>query len=265
MRVFFACTGKKEPVYLPEAGFKDILCSFHYYKKDFETIAKIKDAGCTLFIDSGAFSAKHAGAEINIDEYSEYLLKVDPEIAVSLDVINNAEATLKNWEYMKEKGTRAMPTFHTKEPMEFLHHYVDNCDYIALGGMVGDFDVLQWLDDVWTYIINNKPTLKVHGFGMTTTDTIYKYPWYSFDSSSFKAGKRFGRIPQFNGKKLYNISMKKFQMRLQFEKGTEDIFENNQKCQQLSDIEGAKAYKELVEYLASFDRKFDFVNQLKLF
>lgn len=38
MNIYFACTGKKEPIYLIEAGFENILCSFHYYKNDTDTL-----------------------------------------------------------------------------------------------------------------------------------------------------------------------------------------------------------------------------------
>lgn len=264
MNVFFACTGKKEPIYITESGFKNILCSYHYYKNDKATLEQVKNLGGRIFIDSGAFSAHNAGAEVDINAYSKFLEEIQPEICVSLDVIGNAQATMDNWIYQnKNFNVNCIPTYHMGEPLEFLDEYMHQCDYIALGGMVGSKNIEIWLDKVWTYILKNKPDLKVHGFGMTITDYIYKYPWYSFDSSSFKSGKRFGRVPHFNGKKLYNETIKKWALGIQNDHP--DIFENKQKQQRLADLQGCKAYDDLVKYLTTFEKSLEFSNQTSLF
>ena len=266
MNVYFACTGKKEPVYLIQAGFKNILCSYHYYKNDTGTFQKIKQLGAQLFMDSGAFSALNAGAEINIDAYSEFLIKNKPMFYVSLDVINDAEQTCKNWEYMNSKyKLNSIPTFHMKESLDYLKYYCQSSDYIALGGMVDADNVEGWLDNVWIYLLENHPHIKVHGFGMTITDLIYKYPWTSFDSSSFKSGKRYARVPQFNGKKLYTITLDKFRLNIAEKEGHNQIFLEDKRCQELSDIEGAQAYSQLVRYLDAFERRCLFKNQLTMF
>lgn len=269
MKVYFACTGKKEPLYLAEAGFKEILCSYFYYKKDPKTIKKLNEMGVHVFIDSGAHSAHNAGKHIDIDDYSKYCIENEVKFFAGLDVIRGPQESFDNWIYQKkEYNLESVPTFHYGESLDFLHLYLDkmaNCNYLALGGMIAQPDLEQWLDSVWSVILKERPDMQVHGFGMTTSNYIYKYPWTSFDSSSFKSGKRFGRVPQFNGEKLYNISWKQYQKRIIDQEGNESILEDNQRCQRLSDIEGAKAYFELVKYYNSFDRKFGFQNQMTLF
>jgi hypothetical protein len=180
-----------------------------------------------------------------------------------LDVINNAEETYKNWLYMKDKGLNPIPTFHTKEPLEFLEFYCKNCDYIALGGMVDHPDINKWLSNIWHFILSINSAIKVHGFGMTIPEIIYKYPWYSFDSSSFKSAKRFGRVPFFNSQKLIMLSIPEWAQL----KALNNFLERpNKERNKLLDLAGAEAYYLNTEYYNQFSNKIaDILSQTKLF
>jgi hypothetical protein len=64
----------------------------------------------------------------------------------------------------------------------------------------------KWLDHVWDKYLTNPdgtPRVKVHGFGLTTLDLMYRYPWYSVDSTSWVKIGMFGAIyldiKQLNG------------------------------------------------------------------
>lgn len=264
MKVYFACYGKREPHHIVDGGFKNILMSYHYEKDNTETLKYIQESEVELFIDSGAFSALNSKAVIIIDDYCRFLINNSIKIYASLDVIGNAEKTWNNWIYMREKyNLNPIPTFHMNEPFEWLEKYLNLCDYIAFGGMVNGDNVDSWLTHVWKIALNKNPNIKIHGFGMTIADLIYKYPWYSFDSTSFKSGKRFGRVPQFNGKKLFMISAKKFKFNLQSEHP--EILTNDALFNRLSDIAGAQAYFDMVKYLSQFDKRNLFMNQTTLF
>ena len=53
-----------------------------------------------------------------------------------------------------------------------------------------------WLDDVWDKLTNEdgSPKIRVHGFGMTAVALIFRYPWYSVDSTSWIKATANGAI-----------------------------------------------------------------------
>src|SRR5699024_10416375 len=74
------------------------------------------------------------------------------------------------------------------EDERYLEWYVQNYDYITLGGMVpiSTPQLFHWLDRIWEkYLIDGsgRPRIKVHGFGLTAQTLMERYPWYSVDSS----------------------------------------------------------------------------------
>ena len=167
----------------------------------------------SLFLDSGAFSAFTKKIQIDIEEYAAFIKKYERyiEVYANLDVIGDEEATFENQKKMESMGLSPLPTFHQGGKLEYLEHYLNNYDYIALGGMVGvNRNVLsRWLDMVYgNYICDDKgyPKVKTHGFGLTSLKLMLRYPWYSVDSTSWVMTSRFGSvyIPKIrNGKYIY--------------------------------------------------------------
>jgi hypothetical protein len=52
-----------------------------------------------------------------------------------------------------------------------------------------------WLDRVFDKFLTNPdgtPKVKVHGFGLTTPDLLFRYPWYSVDSGTWWRVSRYG-------------------------------------------------------------------------
>ncbi len=201
---------------------KKYLASYWYIDngmrtKDFYIFAKRGKMGekISLFLDSGAFSAFTKGVEINIYDYIDFIKRHKDDITVyaNLDVIGDAEATLKNQWIMEDAGLVPLPCFHRGEDWKYLRYYVDNYDYIALGGVAQEKNknrLYAWLNDCWDIICNTKdrlPKVKVHGFAITSLDIMMKYPWYSVDSTSWVLTGRGGAIyvPRFrNGKYVYD-------------------------------------------------------------
>lgn len=164
---------------------------------------KIKD----LFLDSGAFSAFTIGSEIDIKEYARVILENKDVITkcANLDVIGDAEATYKNWLFLKEKGIDALPVIHYGAEEKWFSIYLKEhkVDYLALGGLVPytkrKVKLKKWLDYSYMQIKPYFP-VKTHLFGVTTNWVLERYPLYSCDSTGWLyAGKR-GRILMFNGR-----------------------------------------------------------------
>jgi hypothetical protein len=178
------------------------LTSYYFYqdRKDCEEIDEMK---VNLFLDSGAFSAWSKKVTINIDDYIAFINKYKKHIDVyaNLDVIGDADATLKNQKYMESKGLNPIPTYHLGSDIIYLRKYADNYPYIALGGMAGtgtaSKQIISQLDPIWDkYLTNDDGTakIKVHGFACTGLEIITRYPWYSVDSTSWVMTGRFGGV-----------------------------------------------------------------------
>ena len=159
-----------------------------------------------FFLDSGAYSAWSRGTVIDLDEYCAFIrANIDHiEVYASLDVIpgvpgraattaernNAAEQSWDNYLYMKSEGLDPIPVFHYGEDDIFLKRMLKHgCSYIGIGGLVSVPSRMRrhWLDHVFTMLTDasGMPTVKTHGFGMTAIPLVFRYPWYSIDSTTW--------------------------------------------------------------------------------
>jgi len=169
-----------------------ILESYHYVHKQ-GLVAKMRRDGVRIFLDSGAFSAYMLGTEIDLDAYLFYIRQNKDiiEQCSVLDGIGDPQKTYDNQVYMERNGIRPIPCFHYGEDERWLLHYLETYDYISLGGMVpvSKPQLRQWLDRIWhDYLCDEKgrARVRVHGFGLTKLDLMWRYPWYSVDSTSWQ-------------------------------------------------------------------------------
>lgn len=169
----------------------NLLESYHYVNKQAK-VDLLRQDRQRVFMDSGAFSAFTLGSTIDIQEYCEYIHRNGDiiEVASVLDGIGDPLKTYENQCIMERTGVRPLPCFHFGEDERYLEHYIQNYEYITLGGMVPNTTEQNkmWLDRIWSkYLCNEKgkPKLRVHGFGMTSVSLMKRYPWYSVDSSSW--------------------------------------------------------------------------------
>jgi hypothetical protein len=195
---------EQEKVY--DASRGPILESYHYVSKQ-KFVDEMRADGAKIFLDSGAFSAMNIGAEINIDNYCNYIKEnkdifyVDDDVLMVsiLDGIGDPLKTWNNQQYMEKQGIRPLPCFHYGEDPKYLEWYIKYYPYITIGGMVGKSrtDLTKWLDRIWSnYLLDSSgtPRLKVHAFGVTSDSLIERYPWYSVDSSLWIQSASFGMI-----------------------------------------------------------------------
>lgn len=110
--------------------------------------------------------------------------------ATEIEKENAAAKTWENYLYMKEQGLDPIPVYHYGENIGFLHRMLQyGCDYIGIGGLVGVPSKLRsyFLDRTFADLVdeNGMPKVKTHGFGMTSLPLIFRYPWYSVDSTSW--------------------------------------------------------------------------------
>lgn len=173
------------------------LLSYYYVRshnsprREFEARAGV---GLKTFIDSGAYSAHNTGKTITVQGYTKWLQNNESCCCAyaNLDVIGDVEATWDNQRYMEERGLNPLPCFHFGEPEEYLDRYLAEYDYLALGGCVGVPlpQKVRWFDWVWSKVKDQR----LHAFGQTSARLLFRYPWYSADSTSWLLQAAMGGI-----------------------------------------------------------------------
>lgn len=177
-----------------------LLESYHYVHKE-SYVNHMRRDGVKVFLDSGAFSAFTKGIDVDIKKYADYI-KQNRDIieqASVLDAIGDPRKTLDNQKTLEDLGVQVLPCFHYGEPEEYLEYYIENYDYITIGGMVpiSSGQLRYWLDHIWHKFLTDKdgkPIHKVHGFGLTTLSLMTRYPWHSVDSSTWLQNAANGKI-----------------------------------------------------------------------
>jgi len=182
--------------------YPNILLSFFYVTKDnvVRFFEKFPYEGFEMIlVDSGGYSARKTGRTINIKDYASYLNTYEFPFAVNLDVVN-VEDTLKNFEYLRNKcpKTKILPVYHfsdyvTTHNKHLLKTFVsEGSDYIFLGGLAG----MGVHPDLYCKFLSycfaaTDHKIKLHGLGITAETFLEKFPFYSVDSSTWVAPRRF--------------------------------------------------------------------------
>jgi len=136
------------------------------------------------------------------DSYGKYLQENQDkfEVAVNLDVIRNPELTWRMQQYLEDTyGVNILPVYHQGSDPKWLRVYMDNYDYIGIGGLGQFVSRTQWIqygDRTFKQLCDDKgrPMWKTHGFALTSPDLMLRYPWYSVDSTSWLVGEKFGLV-----------------------------------------------------------------------
>lgn len=219
MRVFFAISPSSIYFKMLEAEkVANCLVSYAFIKNPQKLIDLWGDyRPKNLILDSGAFSVWSKGDVVDIDKYAEFCTGVKEVLpagvnlyVVNLDVLpgkfgerptdeQRESSARQGWEnmlYLESKGLKVIHVFHQHESFEWLEKMRNHSDYIGISP-ANDCSMkekMHWLNEVFGII---KDTIKTHGFAVTSHHQLYKYPFYSVDSSSWTAPARFGRIPVF--------------------------------------------------------------------
>lgn len=167
-----------------------------------------------LFIDSGAFSAHTRGAEVDVEEYCQYLNSIDEHLHIfaQVDKIPGVfrqpktrdqllEAPHQSWENylaMRPKlksPEKLLPIFHQGEQFKWLENMLEwkdeNGNHIPYIGISPANDVMvdakkDFISKCFEVIKkSSNPNVKTHAFGMTSLDLLEAYPFTSADSTTW--------------------------------------------------------------------------------
>ena len=180
-----------------ETGHPDYLVSYHYLTPQMHKRISAM-TGVNYLLDSGAFSAYTQGITIDNRQYLNFALNNRATFwrIFALDDIGSAEKSLSNYDEGKTIIPDLIPCFHKGEPWEYLDHYCQSSDYLAIGGLVAQgatkHRLIKWLDVCWGKLEKYWP-IKVHLFGLTSPWAMMRYPAYSVDSTSARKYSAYGR------------------------------------------------------------------------
>jgi len=144
------------------------------------------------------------GVKVDLTAYAAFIQQHQDiiHIASNLDHIGagGEEKSYSNQKELERLGVLVQPVFHARDKDIWLKRYLqEGYDYIFLGGMVPENTAYlrSWLDRIWDQYLTDAdgyPKVKVHGFGMTVTELMFRYPWHSVDSTSWVMASRMGTI-----------------------------------------------------------------------
>lgn len=208
-------SSKVELEVLQEAKPPRLLLSYFYYRnKPLKNYVEKLGYVPEIVLDSGAWSAHNKGKGIALTDYIKYIDDNQELIKIyfSLDVMFDSHLSYRYWQIMKEKGYNPIPIFHYGEDEKYLKKYINQTDYIGLGGTVPENDknkVADWVRMiVWQY-----PEIKFHLLGSSSGKIIDTCDLESTDSSTWFMQAVMGKPKHIKGtsreakkeRALYNL------------------------------------------------------------
>ena len=196
---------------LLEHKVKNILVSYYELQRGMNGLDMVRKYPANYFLDSGAYSAFHVNATIDLNAYMKYIKDTASlwKIYACLDTIGQPKATLATQERMEKEGLHPLPVFHVNSPLPMLHDICKKYDYFALGGLVPYArqrkKVQTWCDTCFSVIKEYWPK-KVHGFGINSSYVVERYPWYSVDSTTYTGGNRWGQVLEYKMGRILSIT-----------------------------------------------------------
>jgi hypothetical protein len=189
MNVHFVCTNDSaEKEVIKEIKPDKLLLSYFYFKnKKLESFIEELGYKPEILLDSGAYSAWSKGKNISPIDYMNYITLNGKYIDnyIMLDVIGDAELSIKYYEIMKLKNYSPIPVFHYGDHEDFLKLYInEGCKYIALGNTVpikNKTIVAEWVNQ----LCGKYPNIKFHLLGSSSKKVTQNTDLYSVDSSTW--------------------------------------------------------------------------------
>lgn len=111
---------------------------------------------------------------------------------VNLDAIFNPELSYQMYQRLRKLGLKPLPVLHPGEDVKWLKKYMEDTDYVGLGGVGQEWTrhkYWDWAKAIFLYLgwrpgYADEIKTKVHGFAMTSLPLVSKLPWFSVDSTT---------------------------------------------------------------------------------
>lgn len=185
----------------------NILVAYPYMKPDVIGAIKANKTRIRFLLDSGAFTAWKAGKPISLDDYCKFIehLPIKPWRYFTLDVIGDADGTLRNYETMISRGFNPIPIFTRGEDPNLIEKYYKTSDIVGIGGLVGTKGNKGFVKGIMAQIGSRK----VHWLGFNEANFLAFYRPYMSDSSSWSSSFRYASARVYDQNGLWKPFLKK--------------------------------------------------------
>lgn len=139
-----------------------------------------------------------------LDRYARFVKehKAGIDYYANVDVIYSPELSWQALKYLEEvHGLNPVPVIHRGTALKWVEkHLAAGYTYVGLGGLGQEStkqDYYKWADQVYDLICprpSRLPTVRVHGFALTSYDLMIRYPWWSVDSVSWAKAAAFACV-----------------------------------------------------------------------
>lgn len=167
---------------------------------------KFKDKTVDLMMDSGVFSYRKKGGDVDINKYIDFLNNSADYInyAITLDYPHEAQAIIKNTDYIKaniDPRITVVPVIQSflfnEEQIEYT---MKNYDFICIGTYDAKHSAIMYNQEVQDslkpiYALNKKYNRILHGLGRTKSKWLLKNAMDSSDSSAWARFMFSGNTP----------------------------------------------------------------------
>lgn len=176
----------------------NILVAYPYLKtRMLDMLTEASAAGARILIDSGAFTAHHAGTSIDLAQYMAMLkgLPFTPDAYFVLDVVGDAAATDVNLQRMRDAGLDPIPIYIRGEPPEKLGALYRYAPLVGIAGLAASKNAPGYLK----WVMRHVGTRPVHWLGFSRGSYVAHYQPASLDCSSWESGGRYGALSLYAG------------------------------------------------------------------
>jgi len=214
MKIYLAGTQGDKGNLVKNNNNLNLLESFFYLKDSHMDLYKKHN----FLLDSGAFTFmnKQKGNtdwEQYINNYAQFIIRNDIKYFFELDI--DSIVGLKEVERLRKKlenltNKKCIPVWHKSRGLNYWKNLCENYDYVAIGGLVTQ-EIKRSEYDVFFPLLKiaKENNTKVHALGFTNLKGLFKYKFYSVDSTSWISGQQFMMFYTFNGKTLIKTNLNK--------------------------------------------------------
>lgn len=220
-RMFYSGVEGNDHYNIAKKYAKRVLTSYFYVRKNPNIVRQRYEAdGLCWMIDSGAFTLQiEKGSamtteewEAYVEEYAEWLWNNRKYIyaGVEVDVGNQVGIPIVNtwkrqyFEPLERAGMQIIYVWH--EEQNTASDWVELCRnhrYMGVGG-----DTLQLHNTQQRLLTAKKFRTRIHGFALTSGKALRDFNMATADSTSWKAGERYGVWGAFDGDHIRTIEKK---------------------------------------------------------
>lgn len=139
-----------------------------------------------------------------MDAYAAFVKehKIGIDFYANVDAIGNPALSYRNLKYLEEQhDLKPVPIIHNGTDLKWIERHIrEGYDYIGFGVSMRVFSresTLTWLDKAFDLVCSGPgrlPRVKIHGFGITSIGFLFRYPFFSTDSTTWALRAGYGSI-----------------------------------------------------------------------